>query len=88
MLTQDLHMQKGQALQKGGRGGCGMTYIYGAWRTQLTARLIDEVPGHDGGVITVQAPIDGVHAIDDCLHIGLVGLFDEGVSEEAKVLLP
>lgn len=31
----------------------------------LAARLIDEVPSHDGRVVTIQPPINGVHPASD-----------------------
>ena len=59
----------------------------GARRAALAAWLIDEVPGHDGRVIPVQAPVDGVGAMDYLGHESLVDLLDEGVCEVAQVLL-
>ena len=33
--------------------------------------LVGEVPGHDGGVVSVQHPCEAVAPVDDGLHVGL-----------------
>ena len=52
----------------------------------VASGLIDEVPGKDGGVLTVSTPIDGVHPPSQRLGVVLVQLHDLGVGEEVHVV--
>ena len=57
----------------GGIGSAGVAAI---------AQFIDEVPGKDGRLILVLAPVESVGAVDNGCHVILVQLDDGRVSEE------
>lgn len=53
---------------------------------RVASRLIDQVPGKDGGVLAVGTAIDGVHPAGQCLGIVLVQLLHSWVGEEVHVV--